>query len=1152
MSDVPPERQHPRQAQTDRGMTLPELLISVTVIGLIVGVLATSIIVTLRQHDNTEGRLNVARFEQNVSMWMPADLASAETVDTSPEATPCGAPICDGIFLGDGSNVLMLEWTEVGEGEAVCPPDGIDNCTVTRVSYNFFPTTDGTGYELRRIECVSTDLSSWACDALVMLRELPGPPAGGVFVPGVGEGAAGCASRIGDPAQPDCTEPTWVIIVSEPLDPCAGLSGDEFTACVGAGEPGATVKDANRVIVSIDGGGGGSGGGGGVNQISITAGGTVRQTISADSMTGAPSFMEARSRCGGPLTLIIDQSTSIPSTARPKVVSAALQFVQLLRGTPVQIQVVRFSDTARVLGDGLSTEPETGWHEYFDMTEEGDWNILESQINGLSSTFSGSTNWEDALFRTFYNSDGTTAQVVPETVVFFTDGVPTVDRLDGRGNNESGQPAFLPPQPAPYQDSTWQSFNGSAAQAADDEAAKNPSLWVSGQRAGVYFQPSFDRANHIASNVRAEQAGYVRMIGVGVGGINDTVRYLKDPLTGYRNYWERGYGRYQKGTAVYQSRRDFEQATTFQADLNYQQATGSYQSTVNYQEATSNFQANLDYEQATTFQTNLRFQRYSSGSWGNTDAATYYANNTTSNDSDGWRINGTVSTWATISEALYDAHRASAPSNFRINGWTDRTPAQYYTNQPSAPTKWQAITTRSNYTISAADFNAYRLQSPANFFATWSNRTPTQYFTNQPGSPGLWRINGTRSAYTVTAAEFTAYASTAPSNYTATWTNRGPAEYYTNEPTAPAMWRINGTRTAYSITEAVYDAWRSEAPSNFIPGGWTDRTPTQYYEGQPTAPTRWRNIAQRTSWYNVTEAEYTAYHGSDTTTNWRTQISWTWIPQAEYEAGEAVDPAMYNDTGTKTWLPVSSNPPEWERVSESGTAANGYRQQSETVTTPPYSGFNPAVSEAYKGHEILAKLVSGDRNGLPWVEVYDADGSDNAEIANMFVLGNDAAAWDKLTPVMKAIALGECGGTLTLSTRTAAGAKVGTPFTYENSAVYRSDGSIVSPFEPNVVTTNAENRTRGFDYAVPGGTYITTEIRPQASSAMLGYEPIAWECRAGARPLSAAEINEQPIELVITRPDGTTQTVPSGWSKISVRIAANEAVSCVLKVAKVS
>ncbi|HWL44599.1 MAG TPA: prepilin-type N-terminal cleavage/methylation domain-containing protein [Ilumatobacter sp.] len=1069
MSDTGAPRTDTRIGDSrDRGMTLPELMIAVTVAALIAGVLATSIIVTMRQRDNTEGRLNVARAEQNVSMWMPADLASADTVNTSPWLTPCGSAMCDDIYLGDGSNVLMLEWSEAGEGDALCPPEGMHNCTVTRVSYNFYPAPDGNLYELRRVECVSADLVAWSCSQNVILRELPGPPGGVDFVPGVGMGAVECIERENDPTQTNCTRPTWVIIVSEPLDPCAGLEASELTACIGVGEPGGTIKNANRVIVSINGGGDSSGSGGGINQISITAGGTARRTISADSMTGAPSFLEAKSRCGGPLTLIIDQSGSIVNTGYGpgRVREAAIEFARLLRGTPVDIQVIEFDTTANVLGDGESVRPEPGWHEYFEMSEQDDWERLESLLAGM--TFGGGTNWEDALFHTFFNPDGTTPQIVPKTVVFFTDGVPTYSRQSYR--NALG----MPPASPLYDGSLWQTYNPSNGR------------WTNGESGANYNQGAFHRAENIAMKVRAEQGGYVRIIGVGVGGINDNSQWVSNPGAGYQNAWEHAYGRYQQGTTEYRSNLDFEYASTFRTNGNYQQATSNWRSTG-------------DFERGNGFQTNHRFQRRESGSWQNTNAATYYANNTTPDDSDGYRINGTTS-WATLTEALYDAHRESSPSNFRVSSWTDATPTDYFTSQPSAPTKWRINGTRSAYNITQAVFSAYAHLEPSYFTATWTNRTVTDYYAGQPSAPGLWRINGTRGTWTtITAAQFAAYAHLNPTYFDANWADRTPTQYYSGQPAAPDNWRINGTR----------------------------------------------------AWYTVTEAEFNAYHGGDTSVNW-SPMTWSWVSKAVYDAGVATDPDSFRDTGTNTSLPVTTPGAEFEVVGARGTPEDHYRQVKVYPANGPYDGIQDRSVAPTSGKTILARLVAGNDTGLPYVPA-DAEGNDNAEEANMFVIqGNSDAAWAELTPAMRAIALGQCGGTLTLSTKTSNGQSVSAPFTYENSAVFHADGAAVEPFQPNIVTTNAHDRQKGFDYAVPGGTFITTEIRPQASSVLLRFQPLGWECRAGARVLGAADMNEQPIELVVTNPDGTTTTVLSGWSQISVRIGANEAVSCTLRVAQTS
>ena len=64
-------------------MTLPEVLITVVITGLLITGMASATMVVLRQHDNSDGRLNNARSEQNVGIWLPSDLASAEDIDNA-------------------------------------------------------------------------------------------------------------------------------------------------------------------------------------------------------------------------------------------------------------------------------------------------------------------------------------------------------------------------------------------------------------------------------------------------------------------------------------------------------------------------------------------------------------------------------------------------------------------------------------------------------------------------------------------------------------------------------------------------------------------------------------------------------------------------------------------------------------------------------------------------------------------------------------------------------------------------------------------------------------------------------------------------------------------------------------------------------------
>ena len=282
-------------------MTLVELLVSVMMLGLLMIVLSSAIIVTLRQQDNTEGRLNVARAEQTVSMWMPADLASASKVDTSPQATPCGAMICDGIDL---SRRLERDDADVDHRTTATAPT-----TTVNVSYHFAPSGDGVTYNLSRVECTSigrgVDLPQQhraprsarttgrrAVRAWCRERRCVQP---------AGQPGAVHPPELGDHRQRAARVPTRRR-TGDVIDPGRSCNDSD-------------LKDANRVIVSINGGGDADGAGGGINQISITAGGTVRNVIDAKSLQGTPSFVEARSRCGGPITLVIDESGSIGSTA---------------------------------------------------------------------------------------------------------------------------------------------------------------------------------------------------------------------------------------------------------------------------------------------------------------------------------------------------------------------------------------------------------------------------------------------------------------------------------------------------------------------------------------------------------------------------------------------------------------------------------------------------------------------------------------------------------------------------------------------------------------------------------------------------------------------------------------------------------------------
>ncbi len=497
----------------DAGMTLPELLIAISVLGLIVAVISSALIVTLRQQDATEGRINVARSEQSVGLWLPGDLASAGVVSVEPDWSPCGHIEVDGEWeptsaecpptgLPAGSNALMLGWSY---------KDADGNVTYTNMSYQFYQESDGT-FSLARVKCVLS-AGEWSCDYNVVLRDLSAPPAGTTWVPGE-------------------TRPSWVIEVSQPL---AAAATSEDDLAVG------DTKNAKRVIVTINGGGSVAGAGGGVNRISITAGGTTRRVIDGSSMVGAPSFVEARSLCGGPMSLLIDESNSI---GRPgsggsaanvnNVKQGVREFITALSGTPVKLQVIGFHTFSHALGT-------TQWHRYFDMANEAEVAELLAAVDTLRFDWSdaspnGGTNWEEGLFRAFYTEQGLTAEPVPNKVVFFTDGIPTFDRLVHR----TGALPDDPPDPGP----AWDDSTGFG-----------------------YSQVAFNRADFIAREFR----GPIDLIGVGVGGISSgTEDWVSSPRIGYRTVWSRAYRQYQHT----QTGTVYEKASSLSSNLDFERRSG--------------------------------------------------------------------------------------------------------------------------------------------------------------------------------------------------------------------------------------------------------------------------------------------------------------------------------------------------------------------------------------------------------------------------------------------------------------------------------------------------------------------------------------------------------------------------------------------------
>ena len=665
-------------------MTLPELLISVSLTGLLVTSLAMTSSVILRTHDNSEGRTNNARSEQNVGVWMPTDLASAETVDTDADAAPCGATAdhptfaaCPpGVALG-GSNTLLLIW----HGSTV---DASNNPvgTTTVVSYRY--ELVGDEYVLNRVLCTWLDGGAATCQANIVLHDLDGPPPGITFNPGE-------------------TSPTWVIKVTSAL-----AATDTSAADAAITDPGLTTKNARRVLVTINGGGDVAGAGGGVNTFSFSAGGTDRETsLSTNDISGAPTFTAARTRCGGNYGLIVDKSTSIGSDF-PNVRTGIVNFINTFAGKPVKLQIAAFSQVASTVG---ATAPDL-WTRYFDMLDPNDVATLTTAVNALST--SAWTNWEEGWFRMLRNSDGTVRSVLPDKVIFFTDGLPNTSRLEYHSSAV-----------APVDDPADEGLGGAPGGNTFYQKAWNRTARIINETGvtdvvGVFIGPD----SNLTSQWETAGAGYVNQYERG-----DKVQYQQGfsniSQRGNNVIWERGYhGGPQRGNnvvwergyhAIYErnSKVVYERSGT---GMSYKQGSTSTNVT-----SYLNFNTTPDGTDGWTFSASSG----SLGSWTSLTQAQYEATNTTADSNDGWRtrVNGSLSgTWTTVTAAQYNGSNTTAADS--TDGWR-------ITKVYTSPFDTWESTTQATYGTAGnnsvpAETDGWRTRQTA-ASTSWTNVTTAEY-----------------------------------------------------------------------------------------------------------------------------------------------------------------------------------------------------------------------------------------------------------------------------------------------------------------------------------------------------------------------------------------------------------------------------------------
>ena len=139
------------------------LLVSITLIGVIATVVASTIVITLRTNPVTEGRTDVARTLQGLVTWLPQDVDSTPpTGFTTTKSAPSGCT------TSQGTNLLLLQWTEK-----------IYNTTTTFIAnYRHYTNSKGESF-ITRTTCRGTGAKPLG-NTVVALASAPLPalPAG--------------------------------------------------------------------------------------------------------------------------------------------------------------------------------------------------------------------------------------------------------------------------------------------------------------------------------------------------------------------------------------------------------------------------------------------------------------------------------------------------------------------------------------------------------------------------------------------------------------------------------------------------------------------------------------------------------------------------------------------------------------------------------------------------------------------------------------------------------------------------------------------------------------------------------------------------------------------------------------------------------------
>lgn len=367
--------------RNDAGFTLPEVLISVVLVGVLMAAVTSATTVFLRSEKPTESRLSESKDITFLQTWLPLDLASAISSDRDPLAQPATSQTLP------GTNVLSL-----------VRPDVTGSTTVYyRVSYRYVHV--GSEWQLVRYEIRNPGLASETVATVGVAHELPAPPPEWT------------------PDQP----PTFAIEVTARNQVIIRPIGEDVLVTFKSGQQfatgGAGMSSEDQLPTDYSGGftdpsAPPSRCGGTVTLVLDTSTSIPNQNGESAMMTAANGFIDAFT--GTPTLMNV---VGFDEKAYSMYPTTAGTFVNLLNTpTATAAMKTKINQLQDLPGSWSWSNKDPGGDGFY-------WGFGWSGSSGP-----GGTNWEDGLWLPFRTSAGVPFSQLPDLVVFITDGQPNRKR----------------------------------------------------------------------------------------------------------------------------------------------------------------------------------------------------------------------------------------------------------------------------------------------------------------------------------------------------------------------------------------------------------------------------------------------------------------------------------------------------------------------------------------------------------------------------------------------------------------------------------------------------------------------------------------------------------------------------------------------------